>query len=208
MVTAPPCEAHRATSKDVRATVHSSKSNMGLRKMHKRGPPQSACPAHAGNLVLKREENKFFGKLRWLEHRRKDRAIHWFFFNKFRATLTLWILSEHSKPQPAWCALPLLLYSTQHLHPFTGRNNCGHSPFLMRTSSWMACARSCQPMAYLARAEGVSFKADGMEDLASKKVELGRNRKRIDNLPIGQVQCRWFFSSISNLLLRLLSEFS
>ena len=59
MVTAPPCEAHRATSKDVRATVHSSKSNMGLRKMHEQGPPQSACPAHAGNLVLKREENKF-----------------------------------------------------------------------------------------------------------------------------------------------------
>ena len=29
MVTAPPCEAHRAPSKDVRATVHSSKSSMG-----------------------------------------------------------------------------------------------------------------------------------------------------------------------------------
>ena len=63
-------------------------------------------------------------------------------------------------------------------------------------------------MAYLARAEGVSFKADSMEDLAAKKVESGRNRKRIDNLPIGKVQSRWFFSSISNLLLRLLSEFS
>ena len=59
VVTAPPCEAHRATSKDVRATVQ-SKSNVGLPKMHERGPPQSACPAHAGNLVLKREENKFF----------------------------------------------------------------------------------------------------------------------------------------------------
>ena len=44
---------------DVCATVQ-SKSNMGLRKMHERGPPQSACPAHAGNLVLKREESKFF----------------------------------------------------------------------------------------------------------------------------------------------------
>ena len=55
-------EAHLATSKDVRATVQSSKSNMGLREMHERGPPQSACPAHAGNPVLKREENKSFGK--------------------------------------------------------------------------------------------------------------------------------------------------
>ena len=45
--TAPPCEEHRATSKDVRATEY-TKSNMGLRKMHERGPPQSACPAHAG----------------------------------------------------------------------------------------------------------------------------------------------------------------
>ena len=72
VVTAPPCEAHRATSKDVRAAVHSSISNMGLRKMHEQGPPQSACPAHAGNLVLKREEKKFFGKWRLLGHRRMD----------------------------------------------------------------------------------------------------------------------------------------
>ena len=41
-------------------------------------------------------------------------------------------------------------------------------------------------MAYLAHAEGVSFKADSVEDLAAKKVESGRNRKRRDNLPIGQ----------------------
>ena len=31
-------------------------------------------------------------------------------------------------------------------------------------------------------------KADSMEDLAAKKVKSCRNRKRIDNLPIGQVQ--------------------
>ena len=43
-------------------------------------------------------------------------------------------------------------------------------------------------MAYLALAECVSFEADSVEDLAAKKVESGRNRKRIDNLPIGQVQ--------------------
>ena len=43
-------------------------------------------------------------------------------------------------------------------------------------------------MAYLALAECVSFKADSMADLAAKKVESGGDRKRIDNLPIGQVQ--------------------
>ena len=52
----------------------------------------------------------------------------------------------------------------------------------------MACARSCQPTAYLARAEGVSFKGDSMADLAAKKVESDGDRKRIDNLPIGQAQ--------------------
>ena len=43
-------------------------------------------------------------------------------------------------------------------------------------------------MAYLALAECVSFEADRMADLAAKKVESGRDRKRINNLPIGQVQ--------------------
>ena len=94
------------------------------------------------------------------------------------STLTLWILSEHAKPQPACCALPLLLYSTQHLHPFTGLNSCGHSPFLMRTSSWMdgLCQELPAYGIYLACAESVSFKADSMEDLAAKKVESGRYR--------------------------------
>ena len=34
-------------------------------------------------------------------------------------------------------------------------------------------------MAYLARAEGISFKADSMADLAAKKVKSGGDRKRI-----------------------------
>ena len=48
----------------------------------------------------------------------------------------------------------------------------------------------CQPTAYLARAEGVSFIADSVADLAAKEVESGGDRKRIivDNIPIGQVQ--------------------
>ena len=33
---------------------------IGLRKMHERGSPQSECPMHAGNLVLKRGENTLF----------------------------------------------------------------------------------------------------------------------------------------------------
>ena len=43
-------------------------------------------------------------------------------------------------------------------------------------------------MAYLAFAECVSVEADSMADLAAEKVESGGDRKRIDNLPIGQVQ--------------------
>ena len=43
-------------------------------------------------------------------------------------------------------------------------------------------------MVYLALAECVSFEADSMADLAAKKVKSGGDRKRIDNLPIGQVQ--------------------
>ena len=40
----------------------------------------------------------------------------------------------------------------------------------------------------VALVECVSFEADSMADLATKKVETGGDRKRIDNLPIGQVQ--------------------
>ena len=43
-------------------------------------------------------------------------------------------------------------------------------------------------MAYLVLAECVSFKADSMADLVAKKVESGGDKKRIDNLPIEQVQ--------------------
>ena len=35
-------------------------SNFGLRRMHGRGPPQSACPTHAGNLVLKPRRKQVF----------------------------------------------------------------------------------------------------------------------------------------------------
>ena len=88
------------------------------------------------------EKASLFGKWRWLGHA-EEYGHMWctcmcvmpFTGFSTSSTLTLWILSKHSKPQPVWCALPLLLYSTQHLHPFTCLNSCGHSPFLMRTSS-------------------------------------------------------------------------
>ena len=185
--TPPPREAHRATSKDVPLTLV-DKSNTGLRKMHERGAPQAACPTHEGILVLGETGRKqvFFS---WSDGglgigTDMDWVISVMPFTGFStsSTLTLWILSEHSKPQPAWCALPLILYSTQHLHLFICRNSCEHSPFVMRLLSWMVCARSCQPtLRGRVVQEGVSFKADSMADLAAKKVEWWRQNE--DNLP-------------------------
>ena len=181
---------------------HSSKSNMGLRKMYEPGPPQSAC-----RTVLRLQaiwswsgkKTSFFGKWRWLEHRRMDRAIHWFLYNKFNLDLVDTLRAFKAAPCLVCPATAPLLNPTPASTDSLAATAADIPLSQWGPSSWMACARSCQPMAYLARAEGVSFKADTMEDLAAKKVDLGRNRKRIDNLPIGQVQSRWFFSSISNL---------
>ena len=76
----------------------------------------------------------------------------------------------------------------------------------MRTSSWMTCARSCQPT-NVARAEGVSFKADSMHmvDMAAKKVKFGGDSIRII-CHISAVKMVLLIRS--SLLLRLRSEFS
>ena len=69
-----PREAHRATSKDVRSTVHSStKSNPGLRKCTSEDhlSPQ-LVPRHEGNLVPKQGENTFFGT--WGMHFNADKS--------------------------------------------------------------------------------------------------------------------------------------
>ena len=64
-----------------------SKSNMGLRKMHERGPPQSAFPAHAG-----RESGPESGRKQLFSgsdggfSRGVCRAIHWF-LHKFNVYL-------------------------------------------------------------------------------------------------------------------------
>ena len=100
------------------------------------------------------EKASLLGKWRWLGHAEEYGHMGCMYVIPFTAfstssTLTLWILSKHSKLQPVWCALPLLHYSTQHLHPFTCLNSCGHSPFLMRRSSWMVWAGSCQPTLFV-----------------------------------------------------------
>ena len=185
--------------------------------MHEREPPHSACPAHAGNLVLKQGENKFFREVTvaWVEAYGwtcmgyVSDAIHWF-LHKVNVDLvdSPSIQNRSLLEVPCTCHAPLLNPTPASVHWL---QQLQIFPFLNEdtgTPSWMACARSCQPVAYLACAEGVSFKADSMADLTAKKVESGGDRKRIGNLPIGQVQWRWFFSSISSLLLPLLSEFS
>ena len=120
---------------------------IGLRNMHERGSPQSECPMDAGNLVLKRGENKFFREVTvaWAKAYGQARgynyvsdAIHRFLHN-FNIDSCGYSASIRSRsPLDAQCAMPLLLYSTEHLHSFTGCKSCGHSPFFsMRTSSWI-----------------------------------------------------------------------
>ena len=190
---------------------------MGLRKTHERGQtqPGSACLAaacrqsglEAGRKQVFSGSDGGLGRGIWT-------GLWWVMpftdaFTGFSTSsaLTLWnhfgLLSEHSKPLPAWCALPLLLYSTQQLHPFTIHNSCGHSPFSMRTSSWVACARSCHPCSC-----GRCFIQSWQHGISGCQESQVGWRQKEDHLPIGQVQWKWFFSSISSLLLRLLSDFS
>ena len=185
---------------------------IGLRKIHERGywSPQSACPMHAGNLVLKRGENKLFRdrKWRWLGQRHMDRPgvicewCHSQVFPQLQRWL-LWILCEHSKPQPAWCAMPLLLYSTEHLHSFTGCKSCGHSPFwyedIIMDHGWSVPGTTSLPCLCSLR------KCFSQNWPHGKKVESGGDRIHLI-CHIGQVLWRWFFSS--SLHLQLLSELS
>ena len=106
--TAPPCEEHRATSKDVRASTCTRKAAWDCRKCTSEDHlSQRVLRMQAANLVLKREENNFFSG----SDCGLSRGVWTGPFTGFStsSTLTLWILSEHSKPQPACCALPLLL---------------------------------------------------------------------------------------------------
>ena len=117
------------------------------------------------------------------------------------------ILSKHSKPQPVWCALqlPLLLYSTQHLIlSLASTLSCGHSPVLMRTSSWMVWAGSCQPT-LLVQPKVFHSK------LTEWQIWLPRKSSQVETewgLSSTLGRCSECGSFLSSLLLRLLSEFS
>ena len=59
METAPLCEAHRATCRCTRYTPPKATWDCGKCTSEDK-LSQRVLPRHAGNLVLKREENKFF----------------------------------------------------------------------------------------------------------------------------------------------------
>ena len=121
--TAPPCEEHRATSKDVRATVHEKQHGTAENARARTTSVSVSCACRL-RIWSWSGKKRFSGSDGGLSRGVWTGPLTGF---STSSTLTLWILSEHSKPQPASCALPLLLYLTQHLHPFTGRNSCGHS---------------------------------------------------------------------------------
>ena len=129
---APPREAHRVTSKDVRATLYCTTWRSDCGKCTSEDHlSQYAC--RQSGPEAGRKQVFWEVTVAWAKAYGQARVIMWVMpFTGFstNSALTLLILCEHSKPQPTWCTLPLLLYSTQHLHPFTGRNSCGHSPFI------------------------------------------------------------------------------
>ena len=130
---------------------------IGLRKMHERGSPQSACPMHAGNLVLKRGENKFFWEVTvaWAKAYGQARgyvsdAIHRFLhnFNVDSCGYSASIRSRSPLDVPYHCS-------------FTQPNTCIRSlasraagiPLsytCMRTSSWIMDGQCQELPAYLA----------------------------------------------------------
>ena len=85
------------------------------------------------------KKTSFFGKWRWPEHRRMNRAIHWFLYNKFNVDLVDTLRAFKAAAclvcpatAPLLNATPASVHWPQQLRTFP----------LMRTSSWMACARS------------------------------------------------------------------
>ena len=126
---------------------------IGLRKMHERGSPQSACPMHAGNLVLKRGENKVFREVTvaWAKAYGQARGyMRVMPFTGFSTTSTLTpvdtlrafeaaaLLVCHATA-PLLNRTPAFVHWLQELRAF---------PFLIwghHHGSWMVCARNYQP---------------------------------------------------------------
>ena len=161
------------------------KSNIGLRKMHERGPPQSACPnACRQSGPESKEKTSFFsgndgGLGRDIRH-----AIHWF-LHKFNVDLvdTLRLgafkaahrLCRATAPLlnhlPNACILSLAAAAVGIPSPFRNEDSimdglCQELPARLRIP---CLCRRC------------SFKADSMADLAAKKVDWWTQNE--DNLP-------------------------
>ena len=152
--TAPLREAHRATSKDVCATLYTPVQKQHRSAENARARTTSVSMSYAcrqSSVVLKQGENKFFrevtgglGRGIWTGFCAYD-AILWF-LHKFNVDLKYLVeaLREFKAVARLMCTAPFSQPNTS-VHPFTDHNSCGHYPFLMRKSSWRACARSCQP---------------------------------------------------------------
>ena len=207
VVTAPPYEAHRSTSKDARLQKqHGTAENARARTTsvsvscacRQSGPEAGRKQVFSGSdggLSTGVWTGRFTG------------------FSTTSSTLTLCRDTLRAFKAAACLVCP----ATAPLLNATPASV--HWPQQLRTFPFLnedivmeaACARSTPAYGIpcsCGKSVFHSFEADSMEDLAGKKVESGRNRKRMDNLPIGQVQWRWFFSSIASLLLRLLRELS
>ena len=112
-------------------------------------------------------------------------AIHWF-LHKFNVDLVDTVQAFKAAARLMCPATAPLLNPTPasiHLPQFTAAG----IPLSFLNEDIIMDGLSRELPAYFARAEGVSFKADRMADLAAKKVESGRDRMRII-CHIGQVQ--------------------
>ena len=176
-----PREAHRATSKDVRANVsdtlrqkqHRTVENARLRSI---SLSQRAL-THAGNPVLIGRKQVLLGEL---SDSGLDRVI-W-------TGLSAWchsLVSPQVQNWPCWYSPSIQSRSPLDVPchcSFTQPNSCGHSPFLMETSSWMA--RLCQELpACFARAEGVSFEAQWQHGRSGCQKSTSWWKQNEDNLP-------------------------
>ena len=160
------------------------------------------------------EKASLFGKWRWLGHVEEyiwtyvvfvRDVIHWF-LHKFNVGLR-WLCDTVQAFKatarlmcPAAATAPLLNPTPD---PFTCLNSCGHSPVLMRTSSWMVWAGSCQPTLLV---QNVFH-----SKLTEWQIWLPRKSSQVETewgLSSTLGRCSECGSFLSSLLLRLLSEFS
>ena len=154
--------------------------------MHGRGPPQSACPTHAGNLVLKPRRKQVFsgsdgglvmqrnmnicGVCAWCHSLVSPQVQRWpcGYCPSIQSRSPFDVPCHCSVTQPNTC-----------IHSLASIYSCGHSPFLMRTSSWMVWAGSCQPTLLVWRCFIQSWQ-NGRSGCQESRVRWRQNE---DNLP-------------------------